>query len=282
MVLSGESGESTIQENLTAIAESKKISPSSLRRLHVGFKLPKLDDSGQVDDLIHDLKELQTDVVIIDPLYRSLRAGDGASNLYAMGEQLELISEKIHRAGITPVLLHHFRKQGRTFHEPPELEDLSQSGIAEFARQFILLKRCEPYEKDGAHRLYFHFGGSAGHQGAQILSVDTGSRKSGIRWNAQLMTEKDWKDGKLMKRAELRSREVEALTIPLVEFVIANPLCSATAIEEALGGSRERVRDARRIAIADGRIEAVTVGAGKRKVFRAGSAIDPDLEEEID
>jgi hypothetical protein len=137
-----------------------------------------------------------------------LRAGDDASNVYAMGERLELIAEQIHRAGVTPILLHHFRKQGKTFSEVPELEDLSQAGVAEFARQFVLLKRREQYQQDGKHSLWFRWGGSAGHQGAAVLNAETGTRKDGLKWEVTVTPEMEWRR-KQQETRELRTREAK-------------------------------------------------------------------------
>lgn len=267
MMLSGESGEFTTQENLQAIAASKKLRPGALSRLHVGFKLPKLDDPGQVADLLHDLKERQTEIVIIDPLYRSLRAGDAASNIFAMGEQLELISEQIHRAGITPILLHHFRKQGRTYDEPPELEDLSQAGIAEFARQFLLVKRREQYQKDGIHRLWFQWGGSAGHQGAMVLEANTGTHESGVRWDPELITEFEWKQRKAESRRIARDSAVEERVLLVVEYVGENPMCGSQDIRNGVPGRTSTTTEAIRLSVESGKIEERRVGHRKKFVL---------------
>jgi len=205
--ISGESGESTLQENILAICRAKGISTSTLSGLLMGFRLPKLDDASQVDSLLQELEEADAKIVVIDPLYRSLRVGDAASNVYSMGEKLELIAEKIHRAGITPLLCHHFRKQGRSHEHSPELEDLSQSGVAEFGRQFLLLKRRTEYKWDGRHDLWFHWGGSAGHQGMKMLAADTGTRATGIVWQARLEDESQWKETR--KEMETMRKEME-------------------------------------------------------------------------
>ena len=80
-----------------------------------------------------------------------------------------------------------FRKQGKTYSESPELEDLSMSGVAEFGRQFLLLKRRKQYEMDGKHDIWFSWGGSAGHQGLKVLEAFTGTRTGGVEWQASLL-----------------------------------------------------------------------------------------------
>jgi hypothetical protein len=189
MLISGESGEATIQENFSVLVKERFPFglPLEEQNLHISFTLPKLDDAAQVDDLIRDLREKAIRIVVIDPLYRALRCGDNAGNVYAMGEQLDLISTKLIANGITVILLHHFKKQGKTYEDEPQLEDLSQSGVSEFGRQFLLLKRRRQYMMDGKHDIWFSWGGSAGHQGLRVLIADTGLRKDdNIQWKAAL------------------------------------------------------------------------------------------------
>ena len=223
MFISGESGMHTIQENLRMMADRKNLGGQDLRWLHIGFKLPKLDDLGNVEDIIQEMQAQGMDLLFIDPLYRSLRVGDSASNVYAMGAQLELIAEKIQAAGISVVLLHHFRKQGKSFAESPELEDLSQSGMAEFGRQFVLLKRREAYKWDGKHTLWFNWGGSAGHQGQRMLEVYTGVRQTGLVWQTTLRTEQEWEATQKDSKKESKDAEYADVVETLMEIIGANP-----------------------------------------------------------
>jgi len=237
MIISGESGESTLQSTMRAIAEARGIQAHQLDRLEIGFKLPKLDNAKCVDDLIEELKHKEIDTVFIDPLYRSLRAGEAASNIYAMGEKLELIAERIHRAGITLILLHHFRKTGRTYGDAPELEDLSQSGMAEFARQFLLLKRREAYKQDGSHKVWFSWGGSAGHQGLTILEAFDGVYPHRT-WQSTLrsVTEFDEmeKAAKKAKTEAEKGSENADLRGRVLEAIGGNPAISTSDLQREL------------------------------------------------
>lgn len=57
----------------------------------------------------------------------------------------EGISEIARDTGCTPNIAHHTRKGDRAnLFGVPDLEDLSGSGFAEWARQWILLNRREP------------------------------------------------------------------------------------------------------------------------------------------
>ena len=236
LFISGESGEGTTQETLQAIADRKGIKASDLARLHIGFKLPKLDDLSQVEDLIAEMRSLGIETVVVDPLYRALRVGDAASNVYAMGEKLELIAEKIHRAGITILLAHHFRKQGQSFHEAPELEDLSQSGVAEFGRQFILLKRKEKYQYDGQHKLWFTWGGSAGHQGAKVLVAETGTRKTGIVWKPSVLSYQEFADSESAAKDLVKGEKRRIFAEHLKKLLTNLPGLNSTEIKKSIQG----------------------------------------------
>jgi hypothetical protein len=243
LMVSGESGESTIQDTLRLIAERKVLDYAELKDLEISTHLPKLDDGGQVEDLIADLRDRQIEVVIIDPLYRSLRVGDAASNVYAMGERLEQIAEKIQRAGLTIILLHHFRKQGRTHSEAPELEDLSQSGVAEFARQFLLLKRREVYDRNGNHTLWFHWGGSAGHQGSLILAARTGTRKEGLKWECELIDEDAYAEQLKAKKDSEAEYAADEMVEKIVEVVRERPGIKTTDLQKIVGGRLTRMNE---------------------------------------
>lgn len=238
LIISGESGESTLQETLQSVSEAKGISPNQLQDFHISFRLPKLDNLDNVMDLIDELRENQIDIVFIDPLYRALRVGDKASNIYAMGEQLELIAEKIHRAGITVALCHHFKKQGKTYAEAPELEDLSQSGVAEFGRQFLLVKRRLPYKMDGKHDIWFHWGGSAGHQGMKVVEAYTGTRKEGLTWQTTMRSPEEWKS--IQEDLHSASDRDELVTEAL-KYVEDHPGCKTTKLRAALKISRDKL-----------------------------------------
>ena len=238
LFVSGESGETTTQETLKQICRGRGISTDRLSQLHIGFKLPKLDSENCVDDLLKELRERDIRICVIDPLYRSLRAGADAGNVYSMGEKLELIAEKLHRAGVLCVLLHHFRKQGNTYDEQPELEELSQSGIAEFGRQFLLLKRRSRYAMDGKHTLWFSWGGSAGHQGLKMLEADTGTYQSGLTWTTNLISTGEWNSRMESEAKRVKEEEFAASSLEILEFIKQNPGCNRKMIVDNFEGGQ--------------------------------------------
>jgi hypothetical protein len=244
MFVSGESGAATLQENLRKMIEVKNLKPADLQDLHISFKLPKLDDPKTVEDILEELRAKNVKILFIDPLYRSLRAGESASNVYAMGEILELIAERVIAQGITLILLHHFRKQGKNYSEPPELEDLSQSGMAEFGRQFLLLKRRAAYKMDGKHTLYFNWGGSAGHQGAAMVDVYTGTRQVGIHWDTTFRTLQEWEALQKDQKEVDTGAKIDATSEKILEVIGANPGITTKKLITAVGGGKATFMEA--------------------------------------
>ena len=213
-VISGESGALTLMNTMQAIADSKGLSPEDIQnRIQVCCNLPQLTSADDQASLVRELADTECNVVLIDPLYMSLKVGGDASNVYEMGQVLQPILNRFCAAGITPVLLHHFKKAGsKDYGEAPELLDFSQSGVAEAARQWLLLKRRGSYQSDGNHELWFTYGGSAGHQGAGVLDIHNGTRRTGIKWSPNFFTHSEWEcEEKKRTLVEAQSFEIELL-----------------------------------------------------------------------
>src|SRR5205814_2376923 len=100
--------------------------------------------------------------------------------------------------GCTPILAHHAKKNAAVDGEPMGLEDLAYSGVAEFARQWVLLNPRQKYDPEtGTHRLWMTFGGSMGHSGVfgldvveGVLGDDFGGRK----WDVTVLPSGDLRE----------------------------------------------------------------------------------------
>jgi replicative DNA helicase len=177
-VLSGESGEATLQTTARRVAASKGLRLADLP-IHWGFKLPQLSDTLHVGALQDALGAAGVRLLLFDPLYLALLAGQGpdgasASNLYQMGPLLLSVARACLDVGCTPALVHHFKLTRKDTYAEPQPEDLAFAGVQEFARQWILLGRRSPFDPDcpdGKHELWLSAGGSAGHSLLRAVDV---------------------------------------------------------------------------------------------------------------
>ncbi len=104
-----------------------------------------------------------------------------------MGAMLQGLTKLGQDTGCTIALLHHFRKGGAVDEDnPASLDELAQSGVAEWARQWLLLQRRVAYQGDGNHALWMRCGGSAGHASLWGVTIDEGQLDpetfTGRRW----------------------------------------------------------------------------------------------------
>lgn len=103
--------------------------------------------------------------------------------------------------GVTVILIHHTRKQGKnkktSDYEPPELDDMSWAGFAEYARQWLLIGRRTPFEPgSGHHELWLSLGGSAGHSALHAMDIDEGAAGKPRHWEVDLLTPADARENK--------------------------------------------------------------------------------------
>jgi replicative DNA helicase len=216
----GESGEATVQETYFRVCRARDVDPEILRdNLRLQFDLPKLSNAGHMEELRRGLEKDEVDIVIFDPVYLALLAGQGsggtqATNLFEMGPLYAGISNVCLDAGSTPILVCHTQRAAARSFDPLELDDLAYAGIGEFARQWLLLSRREQYQHGtGQHKLWLNVGGSAGHGGLWAVDIDEGvvdENFSGRRWSVTVSTgaekraanESDKKARKRQKLAE--------------------------------------------------------------------------------
>lgn len=173
-ILSGESGDFTIWQTGVRVCAARGLDYAA-HRVAWQFRLPRLSDPAHVAALAEGLAEHQIEAVGIDPLYLCLLSNAQGrpidpSNLYEMGPLFLSVSEACLSVGCTPILSHHAKKSAITA-EPLGLEDLAYAGVAEFARQWVLLNPREKFDPDtGTHKLWMTFGGSMGQSG--VFGVD--------------------------------------------------------------------------------------------------------------
>lgn len=182
-VLSGESGNAVIQETAQRICEAKGVALDRQCGVFWGFELPRLADEQELAELTKALLARKIEVVVIDPLYLCLFSGSqnlSATNLYEVGPLLRRAAQACLDAGATPIFVHHTTKgsetRGAKAAEPLELGHLAFAGVAEYARQWLLLSRSQRYKPgSGRHDLVMSVGGSAGHSGCWSVAIREGA-----------------------------------------------------------------------------------------------------------
>lgn len=186
LVMSGESGLVTIRDTIRRVSQAAGVDPGVNRSMFICDSLPRLADPGHILQLREKMDEYQPNVVALDPAYLMIE-GEKAENVMVMGQQLARITQLCIDYGATLILAHHFSKTRTDDTRIPELNDLSQSGFAEFARQWLLLGRRKAYVPGlGEHELNLVIGGSAGHQGKYSLHVSEGIYPDRL-WNVSVV-----------------------------------------------------------------------------------------------
>ena len=179
-LMSGESGDSTIQETARRISRSMPwLNLKDYENAIWSFDLPRLGQPQTKRDLTKLIGDHALEVLIVDPAYLCLDLGDDAGNLFAVGKKLIGLTEIMSDTGCTIGIVHHNKKTTTDPFATPELESIAWSGFQEWARQWIHLGRREAYnpEQAGSHKLWLSAGGSAGRSGLWAMDVEEGSHK---------------------------------------------------------------------------------------------------------
>lgn len=213
--MSAESGAHTIQETVNRICDEIGVvdgdygtRAEQLAGLSFCWNVPRFDNMAHLVELEKFIDATQSEIVFFDPTYMTMGGAD-AGNIFEMGERLRNVSELCSGRGVTPILIHHFKK-ARAETDSPDLGDMAWSGFAEFSRQWILLdrERGEEYVPgSGQHKLIMTWGGSAGHSGSLNLEINEGVNDGdgGRIWKVDAYDRK----GKQDRREEARQTAFE-------------------------------------------------------------------------
>ena len=170
LVITGEASERAAIRKIRRAAEHRNIRGEDLgdniRIETANFPtLPMLDDCMRIQQAVsqHDI-----DVVILDPLYMGLE-GLNTANLTEVGPAMRRFMQHCQPAKV--IIAHHVKKSA-SYDDAPNLEDLSQAGIAEFAGNYWLMGRMSEYQGDGKHDLAIRYGGRDEQFGLLKLEFD--------------------------------------------------------------------------------------------------------------
>lgn len=179
-----ETGQAALQSLCHRVVRGRQLHPSDVGKMVViNQELPVITNDWHMRELIKYVDGEGFQVVFIDPAYLTL-FGEGskvqAGNVLEMGPLLRRITQVRKETDATIAMAHHTRKnQGPLdffkFRKTTR-DDLSQSGFAQWMRQWMLVSRKAAYSHDGKHVIHLEFGGSSGHSGEYVLQVDEGKK----------------------------------------------------------------------------------------------------------
>jgi hypothetical protein len=269
IIVSGESGGATLQRTARRIVEEREVDAS---RLFWGLRIPNLSAREHLDALARDIDRVGAKLAVIDPAYLAVLVGasaDSAKNVFAMGEVLRGFGDVGVKTGCVMALAHHLTKGGGRGYVEPELSMLSQSGFAEWARQWLLVSHAQA-RMAGRSRLHMNVGGSAGHGGRYFVDIDEGPpglAVRGDRWWKVQVTSKDADEPLDVADTPLGSK--------VVKWARENPgPFSEWRLKEAIGRSAADLKVVVEGLLASGAI--VTVGANRKggSLYSLAEAVD--------
>jgi len=195
LMMSGESGLPTLAKNFRTIHKSiagrfGKLPRSMPGDILLSDQVPRINERKHLDAMKALFDDKQPDVLIIDTASLAM-PGKDAANLIVQQELLAPMTALCCERGITFVLIHHMHARANP-HDPPQLDDVAYAGYKEWARQWILLSRQQPYtppEHDGdrIHHLWLSAGGSAGHSQLTGLTINEGTQHR-PKWIVEVTT----------------------------------------------------------------------------------------------
>jgi 5S rRNA maturation endonuclease (ribonuclease M5) len=230
LFVTGEASEAAAIRKVRRAAQSRNLRREDftdcLRIEAITFPtLPSLEDCMAVASAV---KEHGIEVVLLDPLYMGLQ-GLNTSNLTEVGPAMRQFMALCRPANV--IIAHHVKKTA-SFDDAPNLEDLSQAGIAEFAGNYWLMGRMGEYTGDGQHTLAVRYGGRDEQFGLLKLQFDE------RQWTSHITSLMDHReDQKVRKETE----KVNAMTAKILKELKRYPDgISEASLASAVGTKRER------------------------------------------
>ena len=273
-VMSGESGLATLQESCRRISRSKGLRFGDLAGFIISPDLPQIAKPDHLEALRQFLIADEITAVGIDPAYLAM-PGDDPANMFKMGDYLRGVAQVCTDCGVTLALAHHTKKNLTEPFQPLELDAIAWSGFGEFARQWQLVNRREPYiPGSGEHRLWFSVGGSAGHSALWALDVSEGEY-DGVTprvWEVSLTTAGNARESAKQEQSERRehNRKVKwKAAVDECKEAIANALMlvpdhceTKRMIESRSGKSGKALDEALAVLLRSGRMKEAKVKRG--------------------
>lgn len=212
LFLNGESSERAAAKKIKRAMLARNLRPEDLDgwlRIEA-IDFPSLPHQWDCLEIKKTVEKYEMDVIILDPLYMALQ-GVNTSNLTEVGPAMRNFMAHCRPAEL--ICAHHVKKSA-SYDDAPELDDLSQAGIAEFAGNYWLMGRDGKYQGGGDHHLAIRYGGRDEQFGLLRLEFDE------QKWEARFSSLKDHRED---RRRHRETEKINALKMDIMEVLRAHP-----------------------------------------------------------
>ena len=229
LFVTGEASERAAIRKIKRAADSRNLRREDLSGLRIeAVNFPNLPSAADCVAIERAVREHNIEVVILDPLYMGLQ-GLNTANLTEVGPALRQFMESCRPAKI--IIVHHCKKTA-SYDDAPNLEDLSQAGIAEFAGNYWLMGRMAEYTGDGQHEIAIRYGGRDEQFG--LLKLDFDERK----WTSDFSSLMDHRQDISVRK---ETEKVNAMTAKLLKELKRYPEgLSESGLATAIGTKKQR------------------------------------------
>jgi hypothetical protein len=206
LFITGESSQRATMRKIRRAAEARNLAAEDIGdRIHVeAMNFPSLPNAEHCKQIAEDVRANKFEAVLLDPLYMGLQ-GVNTANLTEVGPAMRQFMQACYPAAC--VIAHHVRKTA-SYDDAPNLEDLSQAGIAEFAGNYWLMGRMSEYQGNGIHELAIRYGGRDEQFG--LLKLDFDERN----WTAEMTSLIDFRAD---RRQRKENEKVVGITMEVLE-----------------------------------------------------------------
>lgn len=196
LFVTGEASEKAAIKKVRRAADSRNLRREDFRdSLRIeALTFPTLPSPADCLAIGEAVKEHGIEIVLLDPLYMGLQ-GLNTANLNEVGPVMRQFMAACRPAKV--IIAHHVKKSA-SFDDAPNLEDLSQAGIAEFAGNYWLMGRMKEYTGEGLHELAIRYGGRDEQFG--LLKLDFDERS----WKADFSSLMDHREDQKQRRENER------------------------------------------------------------------------------
>ncbi|MHB8951805.1 MAG: AAA family ATPase [Pirellulaceae bacterium] len=217
-IFCGEGGPAPMQRMGRAICQEMFVDPSSLDNLFWFTRVPRVSDAAHRVALEDAIKADKLDVVFLDPTYLLLSGvSEKASNYMLMADALSLLTTIGEATGATMEIVHHNKKTSDF--TVPDLNDLSFSGTAEWAGQWILLGHRAPFDANQKiSKLWMNIGGRVGHGGLYGVDIDEYTTDA-PQWHASVEDADEARQGATDAKTAEKTRKQQQEADAMVEKI---------------------------------------------------------------